>query len=133
MAECSTINLIVSGAGITAANGTYTKYVAEDATGYSRWSNDNGFSIYHGDPGNDYWFILQGSTPKYRTVANSTDCPVGLTWELMPFGSPTPPAPTVTAGSAPVVDPIAARNAKYSTATESGSARFRRLVSLGYV
>ena len=127
------MNLIVSGAGITAANGTYTRSVAEDANGYSRWANEDGFSIIHGDPGNDYWFILQSSMPRYRTTADSTDCPIGFVWELMPFGGPTPPAPTVTAGSTPVVDPIAERNAKYSTATEPGSARFRRLVALGYV
>jgi len=33
----------------------------------------------------------------------------------------------------PVSDPVAKRNAKYATLTEAGSARFRRLFSLGYV
>jgi hypothetical protein len=100
MAECNINSLLVSGAGITAANGTYTKSTAEDENGYSRWVNGNGFSILHGDPiTNSYWFILEGSTPRYRTASDSTDCPIGFVWELMPFGGPTPPAPTVTEGT----------------------------------
>jgi hypothetical protein len=31
------------------------------------------------------------------------------------------------------INPIDIRNARYSTATEAGSARFRRLLALGYV
>jgi hypothetical protein len=113
MAACSIMNLIVSGAGITAANGTYTKSVAEDENGYSRWVNGGGFSIIHGDPiVNSYWFILEGSTPKYRTAADSTDCPLGFVWELMPFGGPTPPAPTVTAGSTPTNPPVVITDAR---------------------
>jgi hypothetical protein len=136
MAECNINSLLVSGAGITAANGTYTKSVTEDVNGYSRWTNEGGFSVIHGDPGNDYWFILDVSTPKYRAVADSTDCPIGFVWELMPFGSPTPPAPTVTEGTPTPSQPtfgLAADVVALITSRFGTVANFLRLRNQGQV
>lgn len=151
MAECTAYtSIVVSGAGTAAVNGTYVPYTTDTRLGgpktgqlYTIWTKDGlnsnpRIEVVGSDPGT--WAITGIPFPVAKIYDapdgsyGDTDCPVGLTWSAGPFGSN--PAPTVTGisgGGGGGLDPIAERNAKYATATESGAIRFRRLHALGYV
>ena len=129
--------IIVSGAGTAAANGTYTK--GADQYGFASWYKD-GAQIFNGSAGPQRrWYIygdpLVGGGPGANNwYQNTTDAtgvlsPVGLTFENA--GNGTLPAPSVTAPASP--SPVEERNAKYATENESGDVRFKRLFSLGYL
>lgn len=159
MAECTEyIQIIVSGAEGNEAvvNGTYIPApgVAGVGTRDNTVFTKDGLNSYPridvsgSDPGQ--WFIYAGypfpTASTYYAPPGSygeSDCPVGFEWTVGFFGSA--PVPTVTGvGQPPIIlggsggggdlsDPITNRNDKYSTATEAGAVRFRRLVNLGYV
>ena len=73
--------------------------------------------------------IGPSNAPLFFATSDATCPPLGE-YAVGAFGSG--PAPTVSE-YIPAINPIDARNAKYATATEAGSARFRRLFALGYV
>ena len=111
MAECTAYtNIIVSGAGTAAANGTYVPYTTDTRTGGSKtgqlftiWTKD-GLNSYPRitvvGSGDGSWSLdgIPFSTARiYGSESGSfgsTDCPVGLTWTVGAFGSG--PVPTVT-------------------------------------
>ena len=128
--------VIVSGSSYDILNGTYI----EDGivNGKNKYSKDSDNYIFWYDDGEiAFGWVIQNDGPpsSWGSVYDSGDN-VEFPWEVETwtdyynYGAPTlTPIDT----SAPSTDPIAQRDAKYATATESGSARFRRLVALGYV
>lgn len=133
--------LILTDAGTTAVNGTYTK--GADMDGSAAWYKEDYRIRKLSAFGNAAWVVQEivggeGSAYPYMQVAGPPfmwppagtvpDSPVGLTLQVN--GSTEPP-PVIAAGGGS--DPITERNNKYATATETGAKRFRRLLALGYV
>jgi hypothetical protein len=147
MAECTAYtNIIVSNAGIAAANGTYVPYTTGTRGGqpYTIWTK-NGLNSYPridvtgSDPGT--WAIL-GTIPFpgaeiYNSGIGSygsADCPVNLTWSVGPFGSGL--APTVTGTPAAPSEPtfgLPAESVALITSRFGTVANFLRLRNQGQV
>jgi len=117
MAACTQYsNIIVSGAGTTAVNGTYIPYSTSNQGEniYTIWTKDGNDSyprITVTGSGAGNWAISINTpfpgAPAYYTPADSfgsANCPVGLTWAVSDFGSGD--VPTVT-GTPNAPDPYA--------------------------
>lgn len=132
--------IIVSGAGTTAVNGTYTK--GADQNGRAAWYKDDiqlfASTVYGGSLQN--WIISGtpyiGGGPENNTYYTTSgisveiiESPVGLSFTL---STGQAPAPTVTAATPLPLSPVEERNEKYAVEGEDGEKRFKRLFSLGY-
>lgn len=146
--------IIVEGATLSAFNGTYIQsgtrtFVEEDRpnititrTVYSKDGNIASIPrIDFGSPnlGQFNWTIIGSVTANNGNIYENVEifitsnynyrvfpnCPTGLVFTptLMAFLN----APSIN------VDPVVVRNDKYATDTETGSHRFKRLFTLGYV
>ncbi len=137
--------IIVAEAGNTAYNGIYEK--VSDIK-YVLQSDNTKQLFYNQAPPSlpflpDFWKFSPNPYTGNEAYSyqvpdkNNPPCPQSLpasddpNWSIGVQG--TLPLPSIAVYSIPTLDPIAERNAKYSTATEPGSARFRRLLALGYV
>jgi len=139
MVDCNVDNILVSGAQVGRVNGTY-----------SNVGLLSGFSFFTKDNATQYFFIrisltslrweiyatplfspsapqsvLYYSSQSFDSIANIPPCPSDPT---IVWSGPYNPVPTVSQ-----VSKVQMRDFKFATATEAGSARFRRLVALGYV
>lgn len=138
--------ILVSGAGATEYNGIYEKV---SNTQYLLQS-DNTKQLWYRQPPPflpfipDLWVFSPnpyGGVNAYTYQVpdkNNPPCPQSIpglgdsNWAIYDLGSY--PVPTsITVYNPVTLTNIDIRNAKYTTTTEAGSARFRRLLALGYV
>jgi hypothetical protein len=95
---------------------------------YEDWSyiiEDFGGWVIYNDNLLPYQYVFQGgSSPSEYYPTEITN------WSLYNVDNPLTGTPVLRFADN---DPIAERDAKYATATESGAKRFRRLLALGYV
>ena len=144
MAECTAYtNIIVSNAGVTAANGTYIPYAVEPSYGNTIFTKDGGNSYPRitstgSLPGN--WIIATNipfpGAPLYTTTEGSigtNDCPIGLTWSVGAFGSGNIPTVTGTLAASENTFGLPADVVALITSRFGTVANFLRLRNLGYI
>lgn len=84
----------------------------------------------------NYWVIYNDNLNPYDYIFSALSNPTlyypteATNWELYSNDNPITGTPSITFASD---SPVARRNAKYATATEDGTHRFRRMFALGYV
>jgi hypothetical protein len=149
--RCTTPSITLTGLSVASYNGTYGKdinnYLSDPISEgglYSSYTLNSGLTTFYlypsmadGAEGYKYNWVITGEDniyPRYVTEPVSlsalSNCPPTnfTSWQYL-----SAEGIIYRDNITPIYDPVNELYAPYATATESGSARFRRLYALGYV